>query len=316
LAVGYGNLAALLLHVGDSARLQTEKANHSDPPQYDEALRAIQSSLQIRRTPPLAGDIRPEMRYALAGDLMNYGGMLRRLEHYGEAFDVFSQAIATTKDLLRDSPHHIDYTVLLVQAYVNQAQLRFTQGEDEAAATDYEQALAVLDAEAAHAPGERRLLELYGIASYERAESLYALGRFREAAMEFQRTLKYIADEERMTVQSRMIVANIRAGVDVATEAKHLAATGAADPFILFDVAQAYAVAARDVLQDESSSGGKRDELIGGYAAKAVELLQQAHRKGVMQRAELVEKLKHADEFATLREREEFLEALRQLSSP
>ena len=315
LAGAYSSLSGLYQHIADA---RTSQAGTSDLVASDlaKALEAIQSSLEIRQRPPLSDADNPVLHYALAGDLLNYGGVLDRTGRIDDAAKVIASVIETMTGLHREVPDDTEFALLLAQSHVNLAQLRYLQDRHDEALAAYSDALELLETQVRRAPRERRFNELLGNTSRERAELLFYVGRFEESADEYIRTLQFAEEQEGPEIQARWRLARVRGGADLATEVQQLVADQVANPSVLVEFVVVYGKAAEHASFDENLEETQRRELADQYAARVVELLRQAQRSGVLEVGGMQELLRSHELLDVLRDRDDFNALLKELSTP
>ena len=288
LAVSLTNLAALL---HDSRDLPAARAS------FEEAL-ALQKQL--------AADVpnAPEYRQELARIHLNLGNLLAGMGDSAAAISAFEQAVALQKRLLEEHPDVAGYQLALAASCGNLGAMVRDGGRLEAALDWYAQGMSLLQKVLAQNPRSALARQFLRNAHLGRAKTLDRLRRYADAVQDWTHAIDLDDGSGRAGLRRQRAASLARAGehAQAVNEAEELAKTDDKDSNAIYDLACVYALACAAAKDDA--------KLKEQYAARAVEMLRQAVAKGFKN----IEHLKKDDDLMVLREREDYLKLVKELS--
>lgn len=150
--------------------------------------------------------------------------------------------------------------------------------------------------------------ELLGQSGWGRARLLASQGKYTEALQELDQATTFLKKEDQAEARifRAVTLARARQLPEAISGADALTTTNGKDSAVLYGAAQVYSLAAAATSTDEPA----RAE---AYAARAVQLLQQARETGYFKSAARAGTLKDNADFTALRQRPDFLKLLKDL---
>lgn len=215
------------------------------------------------------------------------------------------RAIAMQERLMADVPASLTFQVDLGGSYCNLGNLMYMTGRAKQALVPYEKSIALLESAAGDSASPATARRYLINALVGRARSLTELNRLDEAMRDWDRILKMTPEAglgSYRIERARTLVAQGNLTKAFA-EVNALAPDASKHRFAGFQLAAVCALAAASAKEPQSEM----------YAARAVELLQQARTAGAFTDAALVQKLRTSTDFQALRTRQDFQALLEQL---
>lgn len=141
------------------------------------------------------------------------------------------------------------------------------------------------------------------------------LSRYAEALPSFDRAIDLDDGQKRDLYRLHRAVALAHTGdhVRATAEAREVSGRGSVSGSRLYSGACVHGLSIAAAGRDSGLGPAARQELVEGYASRAVELLAKAHTGGYFNTPALVEHLKKDPDLAPLRFREDFQKLLAQL---
>jgi hypothetical protein len=141
-----------------------------------------------------------------------------------------------------------------------------------------------------------------------RARTLSMLGRHKDAVAGWDQALELADDKNRCMCRIGRAVARARGGdhTQAAAEAAELAQLVSLTAGDRYDLACAYALAARAVAQDEKLTPAERQRCVKDHSERSIRLLEQAADKGYFNDPQKQEQLKKDKDLDAVRIYEEY----------
>jgi serine/threonine-protein kinase len=286
-----------LLYEADSQLAQAETA-------HQEAL-GIRQDL-VKHHPHIAAYQR-----ALAASHTNLGIVYRRIGQLDRAGDVSQQAAAFYEKLVAANPQVVQFRVDLGATYGNVALILSDQGKHETALDWHRRGIGLLEGVLEQEPRHGLARQYLRNARFNRALSLSPLGQYAAAIEDCDRAIELSDEPLRRRIRFYRATVLARKGdyVSALTEAE----AAAKDPIDFYSAAAVYAVSSTVASQDPYVPEADRKTLEERYAARAVELLAQAHAGAFFKNPKNLESLNEDTDFDPLRSRRDFQALLKQI---
>jgi tetratricopeptide (TPR) repeat protein len=266
-----------------------------DQEKFTEAEPALREALALRTT--LAAEHRNQSHFAylLAETQRDLGGVVLRLGRAGEAEPLLRAALRQQEKFLGDYPDVTDLRVAVAATQVNMAALLRDGGAADQALPMLTQAVATLEPVARQEPLRPTIRPYLRDAHANRAETLQRLGRYGEAAADWDRAAALDDGRQRPRLSLNTATALARAGdaEGALKQVKSLELYEVVPADQLSQLARACSVAAAT-----TKDAAQREQC----AVKAIELLRQAVSKGYKD----INHLKKDADWEALRRREDF----------
>jgi serine/threonine protein kinase/tetratricopeptide (TPR) repeat protein len=282
-----------------------------------EAEAALQKALTIRerlaREHPKVADY----QFVLADTHNCLGVLYYSTGRFPQAEDAYRRALAVHTRLAKTFPAITNYQIALGGDSCNLGHLVRDQGKPEDALGWYEKAISTLEAVVQKEPLHVQAKQFLANSHRGRVDALARLGRYAEAAKDWDRLLALDPGELRPWYRWQRALALARSG-------EHAAATAEADALAREKNARAdapylgacvYALSSSAVRTREqgSLSPADREHLAEKYAAHAVKLLSKGVAAGLFENPANRELLRHDNNLDALHPRPDFQKLLAEL---
>jgi serine/threonine protein kinase len=291
LAGNYDNLAVLYMKI---RRIQ-------------EAEQVLQESLILHKALVTAYPKHPGYRAALANTYNNLCYVYQKTNRLREAEQTLQKALALKQVLVHDHPLVTQYAVDLGSTQCNLGGLVHQVGPREASLDWLSQAIATLEAVLTKEPRHANAREFLRNAYHGRFQILTEMRRYIEALHDLDRILELVEGfplRDGFRLDRAVTLARLQRHAEAAAEAEDLLRLNKNSVDRLCKLAVVHALsaaAARDADRPQAEQ----------YAARAVQLLQQAVAKGYKN----VEALQRDADFDALRQRPDFQKLLNDLEN-
>jgi serine/threonine protein kinase/tetratricopeptide (TPR) repeat protein len=284
LAVTYMNLANLLAR----------------SPNRPEAAATYRQALAIEEKLALESPTVLEYRSTIGNLHNNLGTLHKEMGNFPEAEAEYRQALDIREKLAAEFPLVPEYLISVGGSQQNYGTFLRTKGQPKESLTWFAKSIETIESALRQVKVDTTALYNLRNAHWGRARALDLLGRFAEAAPDWDKAVELSLEHERPPIRMGRAASRVRAGkVDAALqEAEALAKVP--QPGILYDAACVFALAAG---RQEESGGALSKE---GCAKRAVELLHQAVARGWKD----AEHMKKDDDLKALRPRVDFKQLL------
>jgi tetratricopeptide (TPR) repeat protein len=248
----------------------------------------------------------------LAEDYVNLGLLYSSTQRPDQAAAAYDQCAKLLRPLVEQHPEDESYALSLGAAYSNWGGLRRDTGHGREALELLDQAVAlgdgVLRKEPQHAFGRYVVNNAYG----SRARTYQALGRFAEAARDWNRLIDLQTEPKRSSYRAVRAADLIRAGnrAEGLAEARVLGAQPDLSPANVYNVACIFALAMKP-----AGGHGPESAHIEEYAAQAITLLRRSQAGGFFRDAENVRLLSTDSDLEPLRDRADFRHWLKEVNA-
>jgi tetratricopeptide (TPR) repeat protein len=330
LATSHNNLGGLLAKLGKRAEAEAAyraalreqlrlAADHPGVPEYRQALATSHNNLggllaglgkraeaeaafraALRERARLAADHPgvPEYRRALAGSHHNLGNLLVGRGKHQEAEAAYRAALRERARLAADHPQVPGFAVDLAGSYCSFGHLLKEGGKWEQTLNWYGKAITCLEATRRALGDDPTARQYLFYSHWGRAEALSRLGRYADAAPDWDRALALAPEPHKDFFRLGLADSLARAGAHARATAgaEKLIKKHGNNPIVLYNSACVYAVSAR--VKDKG--------LAERYAARAVGLLGEAVKHGYQE----VVHLEKDPDLEALRGRSDYTELL------
>jgi tetratricopeptide (TPR) repeat protein len=245
----------------------------------------------------------PKARQFLRNGHWGRAQSLAALGRYREALADWDRALE-----LDDGTDRLAIQIELAGTYVNLGNLQRDIGRPQDGLAGYAKAIALLGAVRQREPQNPTARQFLRNSHLGRAQSLTALGRYREALADWDRALELDTGPKRQAIRIDRAAALAHTGQHdrAMAEVQDLAQGKALTPGDLYNVACIASLAADSARQDSRLSPPTREKLAEQNALRAIELLKQAHAAGYFKDPAHVQLLKTDKDLDPLRARADF----------
>ena len=243
----------------------------------------------------------PDFRQDLAGCHLQMGALLAATGKPIEAEAEYHLAISIAEPLYSEFPEVPMYATYIARANMNLGNLRARAGMLEQAIPFFGRAIEIVAPIVEQGTGMGPLAQDLYSSYVKRATALTQLNRFQEAIADYDRVVELCDEPNRPTI--RLSRAACLAHTDPAKgvgEIEDLLAAADRPLEFLYAAACVCSVASANSEQPEHDR----------FAARAVELLQQARGSGLFRVAHWIEQIKQDTDLAPLRQREDYQKLL------
>jgi tetratricopeptide (TPR) repeat protein len=242
--------------------------------------------------------------WMLSRSHMDRARALQQLGRYPEALPDWAKAVEVLDSLKGLNPDLRTAELQLNQCYVGRAWALNALGRHPEALAEWAKAIQVLEGIPADHLRKKEARRSLGLTYLGRTRTLNRLERFQEALTDLERAEKQdrsLGPQLRLPHAETLVRLGLHArALDLATQ------VAPATPQQQVELARVYALAVRAAGTDRRLAVERRKQLADSYAGQAVSWLKQARAAGQFPTARDRDRLKHAPDFAALRERTDF----------
>jgi tetratricopeptide (TPR) repeat protein/tRNA A-37 threonylcarbamoyl transferase component Bud32 len=245
------------------------------------------------------------------------GILLRDLGRAEEALVEYRTAQELHGKLAQANPQAVVHRMDLAGTCCNIGQLLRGNGKGRESLALFGRAVELLEKARQQAPGNSKVLLYVRNSYWGRAQALDQLGRYGEAAADWDQALRLENGPNRTTFRVRRADSHARAGgyLRAAAETAELAADGEIPGATLYDLACIQGLNTASAIRDLRRPLPERTKRSEEYARQAVALLNRAAKMGLFQDPKRVEHLDKDTDLTTLLERDDY-RAFRQSLRP
>jgi serine/threonine-protein kinase len=275
-----------------------------------EAEAAYRRVLALRQQLVKAHPAIPEYRQALAQSHSSLGVLYEDSERWAEAEASHRQALAIREALVQQYPQFAPFAVDLGGTCLNLAGLFRDRGQFAESLDWYERAARTLGAVLQKEPRNASARDFLRMTHRGRARALNGLGRHAEALKDWDRAIELDTGtyRDKYRLSRADTLARLGDHARATAEAGELARGKNVSGGTFYDLACIFSLSSAAARSDPGSAGE--------YAARAVELLTEAHKKGYFKEAGRVEHLQKDADLDPLRGREDYRKLLAELGAP